>query len=64
MIRYPRHPVRYRRTLALRPFPHDGTPIQSWRELPDGSLECVLKDGRRHTYAPGRFSFQLTPYGQ
>jgi hypothetical protein len=59
MTRYPRHPIRYQRTMAPHPFPHDGSPVKTWKERADGSVECELIDGSRRVYAPGRVTWAL-----
>ena len=63
MIRYPRHPrthlTRYRRVERRHPFPQDGMPVASWRELEMGYVECTAPDGRKHVYSPKRITWVL-----
>ncbi len=61
-VRYPRHPRRFRRVLGIAPYLKDGTPIQSWRLLEDGCLECVLSDGSKRVVLKGRFEMGLRPH--
>jgi hypothetical protein len=57
MVRYRR--VRLKRVQRLHPFPADGVPVASWRELQDGSVECTTPAGRKHIYAPNRITWTL-----